>query len=210
MSRLVSVTSRNAVTMNASKVLKGVSSKQSASRLYNNLNQKSSQARFFHSANPVRFCSSSKNMNNPEIINEAEFVDAEAAEKETTKEPEKVHMSENETLKGETDNLTFQAETQKLLQIVAHSLYSDRQVFVREIISNASDALEKLRYLQTTNETNVESNTELKIDLFVDEDKKIFAIQDNGVGMTREELCTNLGTIAHSGSKSFLNKLEEA
>ncbi|OMJ20382.1 V-type proton ATPase 16 kDa proteolipid subunit, partial [Smittium culicis] len=100
----------------------------------------------------------------------------------------------------------FQAETKKLLQIVAHSLYSQREVFIRELISNASDAMEKLRYLSLT-DTTLHSQDSPQIDIFVDKDKKTISIQDNGIGMTEKELIENLGTIARSGSKKYIESL---
>ncbi|OMH82464.1 Heat shock protein 75 kDa, mitochondrial [Zancudomyces culisetae] len=104
----------------------------------------------------------------------------------------------------------FKAETKKLLNIVAHSLYSQREVFVRELISNASDALEKLRYLQATNSDAVvsgEHDTEkLKIEINVDKENKKITIHDYGIGMTKNELVENLGTIAKSGSKAYIEE----
>ncbi|OMJ10626.1 Heat shock protein 75 kDa, mitochondrial [Smittium culicis] len=100
----------------------------------------------------------------------------------------------------------FQAETKKLLQIVAHSLYSQREVFIRELISNASDAMEKLRYLSLT-DTSLHSQNSPQIDIFVDKDNKTISIQDNGIGMTEKELIENLGTIARSGSKKYIESL---
>ncbi|XP_954026.1 heat-shock protein, putative [Theileria annulata] len=112
----------------------------------------------------------------------------------------------------------FKAETQKLLQIVAHSLYTDKEVFVRELISNASDSLEKLRFLESTREglsaSKVDPDVGYKIRISVDPKTKTFTIevfgfiqhfyQDTGVGMTKEEIVNNLGTIAKSGSLEFL------
>jgi TNF receptor-associated protein 1 len=109
--------------------------------------------------------------------------------------------------KGPGDKHEFQAETRKLLDIVAKSLYSEKEVFIRELISNASDALEKLRYLELTS-ADV-GGKPLEIHIATDEDKKTFTIQDTGVGMTKEEMIENLGTIAKSGSKAFLEELKD-
>lgn len=98
---------------------------------------------------------------------------------------------------------TFKAETRRLLDIVANSLYTDKEVFVRELISNASDALEKLRFLQATHSVAVSSDHQLRITITVDEAAKTFTIQDSGVGMTKEDLISNLGTIARSGTREF-------
>ncbi|MBT6137425.1 MAG: molecular chaperone HtpG [Rhodospirillaceae bacterium] len=102
---------------------------------------------------------------------------------------------------------TFQAEVSKLLHIVANSLYSEREVFLRELISNASDACDKLRYMALTNAELIEGDPEFKIRLSVDKDAKTLIISDNGVGMSAEELHENLGTIARSGTEAFVGSL---
>lgn len=104
----------------------------------------------------------------------------------------------------------FQAEIQRVLEIVIHSLYTDRDIFLRELISNAADALEKLRFLQTSGEPVQQSDLPLEIALTADSSTHTLTIADAGIGMTRDELVENLGTIAHSGSKAFLQKLSEA
>ncbi|KAJ1724441.1 hypothetical protein LPJ53_001282 [Coemansia erecta] len=103
----------------------------------------------------------------------------------------------------------FKAETKKLLHIVAHSLYSQREVFVRELISNSSDALEKLRHLQATSQ-DVSADKPLEISIAVDADSKTITFCDSGIGMTAEELKENLGTIARSGSKAYIEKMENS
>ena len=103
----------------------------------------------------------------------------------------------------------FQAEIKQLLDIVIHSLYTEKEIFVRELVSNASDALEKLRHLQLTEKEIFDDNLPLEINLTTDDKAKTLTIQDFGVGMTRAELVENLGTIAHSGSKAFLKALSE-
>ena len=102
----------------------------------------------------------------------------------------------------------FKAETKQVLDIVVNSLYKDKEIFVRELISNASDALEKLRRTQLTEKNVLDENLELEINLNTDESAKQLIIQDFGIGMTEEELIKNLGTIAHSGSKEFLEALK--
>lgn len=101
----------------------------------------------------------------------------------------------------------FKTETQKLLEIVAKSLYMDKEVFVRELVSNASDALEKLRYYQVSGQAA--ASQDLKVTITLNEAEKTFIITDTGVGMTREEMVENLGTIAKSGSKAFLEKIKK-
>ncbi|HVS52483.1 MAG TPA: molecular chaperone HtpG [Opitutaceae bacterium] len=103
----------------------------------------------------------------------------------------------------------FQAEISQLLDIVTHSLYTEKEIFVRELVSNASDALEKLRHTQLTEKEIFDDRLELEINLTTDDKAKTIAIQDFGIGMTRAELVENLGTIAHSGSKAFLKALGE-
>jgi len=103
----------------------------------------------------------------------------------------------------------FQAEIKQLLDIVIHSLYTEKEIFVRELVSNASDALEKLRHLQLTEKNVHDDSLPLEINITTDDKAKTITIQDYGIGMTREELVENLGTIAHSGSKQFLKALGE-
>src|SRR4051794_40926910 len=103
----------------------------------------------------------------------------------------------------------FQAEIKQLLDIVVHSLYTEKEIFVRELVSNASDALEKLRHLQLTEKEIFDDKLELEINLTTDDKAKTLTIQDFGIGMTQAELVENLGTIAHSGSKAFLKSLSE-
>jgi len=103
---------------------------------------------------------------------------------------------------------SFQAEIQQLLSIVIHSLYTDREVFVRELISNAADACEKLRFLRTSGEIPG-GEASPSITLSTDEAAGTLTVTDTGIGMTRDELVQNLGTIAHSGTKAFLKALAE-
>src|SRR5688572_32965941 len=107
------------------------------------------------------------------------------------------------------EKLGFQAEVSRLLDIVAHSLYSDRAVFLRELISNASDACDKLRYLSLTEPGLVADDPEFKVTVTLDKDNKALTVSDNGIGMNREDLISHLGTIARSGSAQFVQALEE-
>ncbi len=104
---------------------------------------------------------------------------------------------------------TFQAEVRQVLDIVAHSIYKERDIFLRELVSNASDALEKLRCTKLSEKEIFEPDRELEISVKTDEKEGTLEITDSGIGMTREELMENLGTIAHSGTKAFLQKLKE-
>ncbi|XP_066912625.1 heat shock protein 75 kDa, mitochondrial-like isoform X2 [Clytia hemisphaerica] len=124
-----------------------------------------------------------------------------------TEEVENVHViSDTESVTGESVRHEFQAETRQLLDIVARSLYSEKEVFIREIVSNSSDALEKLRQVQVTGQQISDSDSPLEIHLTTDEEKGLFIIQDFGIGMSKDELINNLGTIARSGSKAFIEK----
>lgn len=104
----------------------------------------------------------------------------------------------------------FEAEVQQLLELVVHSLYTDREIFLRELISNASDAMEKLRMVEATEKTVHDAGLPLQIEISADEEAGTLTIQDHGVGMTREDLVENLGTIAHSGTKAFLRAMQES
>ncbi len=111
--------------------------------------------------------------------------------------------------KQKSDRHEFQAEVKQLLDIVVHSLYTDKEIFIRELVSNASDALEKLRYIQQTEKGIFDEKLPLEIEIKTSEKDNTITITDFGVGMTRDELVENLGTIAHSGSKRFLESIKE-
>ena len=105
---------------------------------------------------------------------------------------------------------TFQAEIQQLLDLVVHSLYTDKEIFLRELISNASDSMEKLRHIEATEKNVHEPTLPLEIHITTDAEAKTLTIADHGIGMTREELIKNLGTIAHSGTKAFLKSVKDS
>jgi len=102
----------------------------------------------------------------------------------------------------------FEADVAKLLHMMVHSVYSDRDVFLRELISNSADACERLRYEAIASPALLGSDSTFRITLAIDADKKTLTVEDNGVGMNREELVHELGTIAHSGTRAFLEKVE--
>ena len=104
---------------------------------------------------------------------------------------------------------TYKAETRQLLDILVHSLYTEREIFLRELISNASDALSRLNFEMLTNHEIYEPDKELSIHVLMDKEKNQLTIKDSGIGMTRDELIENLGTIAHSGAKAFLETAKE-
>jgi HSP90 family molecular chaperone len=110
---------------------------------------------------------------------------------------------------GSSQTMEFQAETRKLLDIVTNSIYTDKEVFIRELVSNASDALEKYRYKQVNGEVSADGNdAPLEINIVTDAKRGTLTISDNGIGMSRDELIANLGTIARSGSKQFVESLK--
>ena len=106
------------------------------------------------------------------------------------------------------ENLSFQAEVSKLLDLVANSLYSEREIFLRELISNAADACEKLRYQSLSKKNLLKDEKDLKINIRVSKKKKIIEIEDNGIGMTKQDLIDNLGTIARSGTSKFIEAMK--
>jgi molecular chaperone HtpG len=105
------------------------------------------------------------------------------------------------------ETLPFQAEVKQLLYLVTHSLYSNKEIFLRELISNASDAADKLRFEALSDAALYENDPDLKIWIDVDKEKQTITVRDNGIGMNREEVIQNLGTIAKSGTREFLEKL---
>ena len=111
------------------------------------------------------------------------------------------------TATEQVETHSFQTEVKQLLQLMIHSLYSNREIFLRELISNASDAIDKLRFEALANAALNENDTELKIRLAVDKDKGTITLTDNGIGMTHDEVIANIGTIAKSGTREFFSKL---
>jgi len=105
------------------------------------------------------------------------------------------------------EKMVFQAEVNQLLQLMIHSLYSNQEIFLRELISNSSDACDKLRFESIADASLLEDDSELNIEVRVDEEAKTVTIVDNGIGMNRDEVIANIGTIAKSGTKQFLESL---
>ena len=106
------------------------------------------------------------------------------------------------------ENLNFQAEVSKLLHLVANSLYSEREIFLRELISNSADACEKLRYQWLSKKNLLENDKDLKINIKVSKKRKIIKVEDYGIGMSRQDLIENLGTIARSGTSKFIEAMK--
>jgi len=111
------------------------------------------------------------------------------------------------TVETKKETLGFQTEVKHLLHLMIHSLYSNKEIFLRELISNASDAADKLRFLALSNEKLFEGDSDLKIRLEFDKDKRTISVIDNGIGMSREEVQEHIGTIAKSGTKQFFDAL---
>mgnify|MGYP001252339329 FL=1 len=105
------------------------------------------------------------------------------------------------------ENRAFEADTSKILDIVIHSLYSNREIFLRELISNASDALDKRRFLASTDQS-LQAEQELQIHIKSDKKAKTLTLSDNGIGMDSDDMVSSLGTIARSGTQNFIKQLE--
>lgn len=118
-------------------------------------------------------------------------------------------MGGNRNMEKTTEKHVFGAEVSKVLKLMIHSLYTNKDIFLRELVSNASDACDKLRYQALTKPELLSGDSEFKIRVSVDKDKRTIAIADNGIGMSRDELIANLGTIARSGTQEFLSGIEK-
>ena len=116
-------------------------------------------------------------------------------------------MSEQAQTENNKETLKFESEVSQVLHLMIHSLYSNKEIFLRELVSNASDACDKLRFESLSNADLLTEDTDLKIRIGFDEEAKTITVSDNGIGMTREEVINNVGTIAKSGTKEFLGKL---
>ncbi len=113
-------------------------------------------------------------------------------------------------MESTVERLEFKSELRQVLHIITHSLYSHKEVFLRELISNASDAIDKIRFNSISNEALLEGNRDWKIKISVSKDARTLTVSDNGIGMTRESIIENLGTIAKSGTRAFLEALKAA
>src|SRR5918996_1378162 len=108
------------------------------------------------------------------------------------------------------ETFQFQAETKQLLDLMIHSLYTNKEIFLRELISNASDALDRLRFEALTDPTLLDGEDRYEIRLESDKDQRTLSISDTGIGMSREEVMANIGTIAKSGTRELLQTLKES
>lgn len=111
------------------------------------------------------------------------------------------------SVETQKETLGFQTEVKQLLHLMIHSLYSNKEIFLRELISNASDAADKLRFEALANPELLEGGAELKIRVSFDKEANTVTLEDNGIGMSREDVVTHLGTIAKSGTADFLKNL---
>jgi molecular chaperone HtpG len=111
------------------------------------------------------------------------------------------------TVEAYKETLEFQAEVKQLLKLMIHSLYSNKEIFLRELVSNASDACDKLRFEALANEQLYDGDSDLKIHIEFDKDARTLTVADNGIGMSRDEVVENIGTIANSGTKKFIDSL---
>lgn len=114
-----------------------------------------------------------------------------------------------QTKKQIKETFEYKAEMKQLLQLIAHSLYTHPEVFIRELVSNSSDALNKIRFKKLTEKNVYQPDKELRIDINIDEEKQTFSISDTGTGMTKENLINQLGTVAKSGTSEFLDQLKK-
>merc|ERR1712241_970623 len=119
-------------------------------------------------------------------------------------------VAEVKQLRDSAEKHAFQAEVSRMMKLIINSLYKNKEVFLRELISNASDALDKIRLLSLTDKSVLDSTSELTIKVKADKENHILTITDTGIGMTKQDLINNLGTIAKSGTADFLSKLQDA
>jgi len=119
-------------------------------------------------------------------------------------------VAEMKLMRESAEKHVFQAEVNRMMKLIINSLYRNKEVYLRELISNASDALDKIRLLSLTDKSVLEATEELSIKIKADKENHVLHITDTGVGMTKDDLINNLGTIAKSGTADFLNKLQDA
>lgn len=119
-------------------------------------------------------------------------------------------MGSDNFAQNEAQKYTFQTEVNRMMKLIVNSLYRNKEIFLRELISNASDALDKIRLLSLTSKDELNTNPDLNIKIKMDKDNKILHIMDSGIGMSKDDLINNLGTIAKSGTADFLSKMQDS
>merc|ERR1712004_554957 len=119
-------------------------------------------------------------------------------------------VAEMKLMRESAEKHVFQAEVNRMMKLIINSLYRNKEIFLRELISNASDALDKIRLLSLTDKSVLKDTEDLHIKIKADKENHYLSVTDTGIGMTKDDLVTNLGTIAKSGTADFLSKMQDA